>query len=162
MTRYRALTLMACVVGFFPASASVALAQEQPNRVEVWDLQLGSVGDPMCPWLSSIVAPFPPSPSPKTGLRRHAAGDPHPRGGGQTLGTPSRGAASACVSGRRSLERGEAFAGAAGERDDLLALVAGECFLKGRRCGPMMPGRGKDLSEIVERVTLHVQRVRRF
>lgn len=42
MTRYRALTLMACVVGFLPACASVALAQERPARVEVWDLKLGS------------------------------------------------------------------------------------------------------------------------
>lgn len=42
MTRYRALTLMACVVGFLPACASVALAQERPTRVEVWDLKLGS------------------------------------------------------------------------------------------------------------------------
>ncbi|HEX7206521.1 MAG TPA: hypothetical protein VF237_15310, partial [Xanthobacteraceae bacterium] len=42
MTRYRALTPMACVVGFLPAWASVALAQERPTRVEVWDLKLGS------------------------------------------------------------------------------------------------------------------------
>ena len=42
MTRYRALTLMACVVGFLPACAPVALAQERPTRVEVWDLKLGS------------------------------------------------------------------------------------------------------------------------
>ena len=42
MTRYRALTLMACVLGFLPARASVALAQERPTRVEVWDLKLGS------------------------------------------------------------------------------------------------------------------------
>ena len=57
-----------------------------------------------------------------------AGGDGLPRAVGQTLGTPRRGAASACVSGRRSLERGESFAGAAGERDDLLAFVESECF----------------------------------
>ena len=42
MTRYSALTLMACVVGFLPACGSVALAQARPTRVEVWDLKLGS------------------------------------------------------------------------------------------------------------------------
>ena len=90
------------------------------------------------------------------------AAEKTPRAVGQARGTHRRGAASACLSGGRSLQRGEAFAGAAGERDDLLAFVAGECLLEGRRCGLLMPGRGKDISEIVERVALHVQRVRRF
>ena len=41
-------------------------------------------------------------------------------------GTLGLGGEQRCVSGRRSLERGESFAGAAGERDDLLAFVAFE------------------------------------
>ena len=41
----------------------------------------------------------------------------------QSHGIPRRGTVSACVSGRRSLERIESFAGAAGERDDPFPFV---------------------------------------